>query len=622
MVLDQQRGGVGLLLGTPSAANSRLLSADANTRIYFQPNANFNGTVATAITFRAWDQTSGINGTTASTAANGGATAFSATTDTAAITVNAVNDPPTATNMSAAETYTEDTALNLINIVVSDIDSPNVTVTLTLSDVSAGSFNTATAGSVTSTFVGGVWTASGAIANVNTLLAALTFTPAANYNANFTVATSVSDGVAPAITGTKAFTGTPVNDAPVLDASKTPVLGAINEDAGAPVGAVGTLISSLVDFAAPAGQVDNVTDVDTGAQLGIAITTADASNGTWWYSTNNGAAWTLLGTPSAASSRLLSADANTRIYFQPNANFNGTVATAITFRAWDQTSGSNGALASTAANGGATAFSATTDAAAITVNAVNDAPVLATGSVLAYTENQAATAISGAITVADVDNPTLASATVAITGNFASGQDALGFTNVPATMGNIAGVYNAGTGVMTLTSAGATATTAQWQAALRAVTYANSSDNPSALARTVSYTVNDGTVNSNIVTSTINVTAVNDAPVLATGSVLAYTENQAATAINTVITSTDLDNATLASGTVSITTNFAAGQDVLGFTNVPATMGNIAGVYNAATGIMTLTSAGARRPRLNGRRRCNRSPIATAATPLVCWRAP
>src|SRR6185369_13146006 len=194
----------------------------------------------------------------------------------------------------------------------------------------------------------------------------------------------------------------------------------------------------------------------------------------------------------------------------------------------------------------------------INVTAVNDAPVLATGSVLAYTENQAATAINTVITTTDLDNATLASGTVSITTNFAAGQDVLGFTNVPATMGNIAGVYNAATGVMTMTSAGATATTAQWQAALQSVTYSNSSDTPSVLARTVSYRVNDGALNSNIVTSTINVTAVNDAPVLATGSVLAYTENQAATAINTVITTSDLDNATLASGTVSITTNFAA----------------------------------------------------------------
>ena len=155
-------------------------------------------------------------------------------------------------------------------------------------------------------------------------------------------------------------------------------------------------------------------------------------------------------------------------------------------------------------------------ASSVNVVRVNDAPVLATGSVLAYTENQAATAINTVITTADLDNATLASGTVSITTNFAAGQDVLGFTNVPATMGNIAGAYNAATGVMTLTSAGATATTAQWQAALRAVNYSNSSDSPSVLARTVSYTVNDGTVNSNTVTSTINVTAVNDAPVLAT----------------------------------------------------------------------------------------------------------
>ena len=52
---------------------------------------------------------------------------------------------------------------------------------------------------------------------------------------------------------------------------------------------------------------------------------------------------------------------------------------------------------------------------------------------------------------------------------FARGQDVLRFTNVPATMGNIAGATTAATGVMTLSSAGNTATTAQWQAALRAV---------------------------------------------------------------------------------------------------------------------------------------------------------
>jgi hypothetical protein len=129
-----------------------------------------------------------------------------------------VNDPPTATNLSAPETYTEDTPLNLIDIVISDVDSPNVTATLTLSTANAGSLSTGTSGPVTSTFspATGVWTASGPIANVNTLLAGVVFHPATNYNANFTIATSASDGVAPAITGTKMMTGIPVNDMPVF----------------------------------------------------------------------------------------------------------------------------------------------------------------------------------------------------------------------------------------------------------------------------------------------------------------------------------------------------------------------------------------------------------------------
>ena len=138
-----------------------------------------------------------------------------ASTATALVSATA-NAAPTATNLSAAEAYTEDTAKNLVDIVVADTDSANLTASLTLSNVAAGSLNTGTAGSVTSTYnaATGVWSAAGAKADVNTLLAALTFTPAANFNANFSIATSISDGVAPAITGSKAFTGTAVNDAP------------------------------------------------------------------------------------------------------------------------------------------------------------------------------------------------------------------------------------------------------------------------------------------------------------------------------------------------------------------------------------------------------------------------
>ena len=110
----------------------------------------------------------------------------------------------------------------------------------------------------------------------------------------------------------------PVNDAPVLNAAPDVVLGAVAEDAGAPVGAVGTLVSALVDIG---GALSNVTDADVAPLTGIAVTNAVTTNGAWFFSTDNGGSWTALGAVSSANARLLAADANTRIYFQPNANF-------------------------------------------------------------------------------------------------------------------------------------------------------------------------------------------------------------------------------------------------------------------------------------------------------------
>jgi hypothetical protein len=351
-----------------------------------------------------------------------------------------VNDAPTATNLDTPESYTEDTPLDLTDIVVADVDSPIVTATLTLSNAAAGALSTDTSNGVTSTYdpVTGLWTASGAIADVNTLLAGVTFTPALNFNADFTVATSVSDGVADAITGTKSFTGTPVNDAPVLDASKSPALATVAEDPGAPSGAVGTLVSSLVDFASPSGDVDNVGDVDSSALLGIALTATSAS-GTWFYSTNNGTTWTAVGAVSDNSALLLAADANTRLYLQPAADFNGTVASAITFRAWDQSSGSAGSTADTTTNGGTTAFSAMTDTASIVVSPVNDAPT-ATDLNTAETYTEDTPLNLADIVVADVDS---ANVTVTLTlSNTAAGALSTATSNA-VTSTFAAGVWSA-----------------------------------------------------------------------------------------------------------------------------------------------------------------------------------
>ena len=154
-----------------------------------------------------------------------------------------------------------------------------------------------------------------------------------------------------------------------------------------------------------------------------------------------------------------------------------------------------------------------TSAATAAVTNVNDAPAVAASGGTTAALEQIALAVDAGVTVADVDNATLASATVAITGGFHGGEDVLAFANNGSTMGNIAGSYAAGTGILTLTSVGAAATLAQWQAALRAVTYTDVSDVPNTVDRTISFVVNDGTLSSVASTKTVSVTAVNDVPV-------------------------------------------------------------------------------------------------------------
>jgi large repetitive protein len=143
----------------------------------------------------------------------------------------------------------------------------------------------------------------------------------------------------------------------------------------------------------------------------------------------------------------------------------------------------------------------------ITINAVNDAPAITAGATITFTEGEVAKAIDTTILVSDPDDTNLESATVQITANYANGQDILA---MPVTPG-IGSAFNALTGTLTLTGS---ATVAAYQAALRTVTYFNGSNNPSQAARTVAWTVNDGTANSNTATSTINVVAVNDPPIV------------------------------------------------------------------------------------------------------------
>ena len=181
---------------------------------------------------------------------------------------------------------------------------------------------------------------------------------------------------------------------------------------------------------------------------------------------------------------------------------------------------------------------------------------------------------------------------MSISGNFRSGQDVLAFTNTSATLyGNISASYNASTGVLTLTSSGATATLAQWQAALRAVTYLDTAAEPDVPPRTVSFSVNDGVAGSATATKTLDVFSP---PIVTTsGGTTNYAAGTAATVVDSGVTVTDPSRGTQASGTITIGAGFHSG-DTLSFTNISASLyGNISASYNSGTGVLTLTSSGA-----------------------------
>ena len=133
-----------------------------------------------------------------------------------------------------------------------------------------------------------------------------------------------------------------------------------------------------------------------------------------------------------------------------------------------------------------------------------------TGPAMQSIENDGAKVIDSVITLTDPDSSNMASATIQINGNYHSNEDTLSITPGDL-LGGVHASWDAGIGKLTLTGS---ATTANYVSMLEHIRYTNSSDDPHNDPRTLTWTVNDGTVNSTPQATTITVTAVNDAPVI------------------------------------------------------------------------------------------------------------
>jgi CSLREA domain-containing protein len=492
------------------------------------------------------------DGTTTSTAA------------TRAVDVAAVGDAPTVTASSGALAYTENAGAVAVDagLVVADADSATLagaTVVIATNytngeDVLAFTDQTGITGSWNAATGTLTLTGTATVAQYQAALRSVTYTNSSDAPSTLqrVVSFTVEDGTTTSAAATRAIDLTAVNDAPTVTASGTPL--AYTENDGAVAVDPGLVLDDLDHTTLAGATVRIVTNHASGEDL-LAFTDQAGITGSWNAATGT---LTLSGTATVAQYQA----ALRSITYTNTSDAPSTLQWVVSFTVDDGTSTSTAATR------------------AIDLTAVNDAPtVTASGTPLAYSENAGAIAVDPGLVVADADNATLVGATVTIVTNHASGEDVLAFTD----QAGITGSWNAATGTLTLTG---TATLAQYQAALRSITYANSSDAPSALQRVVSFTVDDGTTTSAAATRAIDVIASNDAPtVTASGTPLAYTENDGAVAVDPGLVLDDLDDATLTGATVRIATHYANGEDVLSFTD----QSGITGSWNSATGTLTLT---------------------------------
>ncbi len=217
----------------------------------------------------------------------------------------------------------------------------------------------------------------------------------------------------------------------------------------------------------------------------------------------------------------------------------------------------------------------------INIVSVNDMPVLSNieRTTLHYTEGDSPLQITDSVEIDDPDNAFMRKAEIQITGNYQIGEDELIFTNQDGILGS----WNAVAGKLTLNG---TSSLTDYKTAIRSIKYRNSSDNPLTLQRIISFTVNDGTDNSNTLTRTINITSINNAPVLTNIETepLIFTENDLPVQITNTITITDPDNTTMDSAAIQIVNNYQRDEDVLIFDN----RDEIKGTWNNSSGMLTL----------------------------------
>lgn len=278
-------------------------------------------------------------------------------------------------------------------------------------------------------------------------------------------------------------------------------------------------------------------------------------------------------------------------------------------------------LPSDVAASGALTFSATSGGGAADDFRVDNVQVLTTTDALAgtgytnsFTEGGAAVSIAGTAGIIDATDTNMESATITLLNPQTGDQLRVNGSTSGTLPGGIS--FSVSGAVVTLTGS---ASKADYAAAIQAVQFSNTSDDPATVQRNISVRVNDGDLNSNTAQAVINVIPVNDAPVNV-GSLPSQTSVDGASGISLTTAGgfTDVDNSSLtysATGLpAGLTINSATGV-ISGTINRSASQAGAGGVYSVA---VTATDAGGLSTTQNfSWVVTNPAPVATNDTTLV-----
>ncbi|MFN8794191.1 MAG: tandem-95 repeat protein [Betaproteobacteria bacterium] len=303
-----------------------------------------------------------------------------------------------------------------------------------------------------------------------------TYTPAANFHGALSFQYKASDGVADSNVATVSINVTPVNDAPVIELP--PVLQA---RANSPLQLM--------------------------REAGLRITDVDATSFTVTLATTGGVPIRLV--PDSLDDLVSHSGNGTDTVTIEGTKIN--VNRAVNGMVLDMgASGLIGLTVTVSDNGGAGVGGPLIATASSLIDVTPGAmpQVTTTAGPVTFTEDDPGLVVDPGLTVTDSDSAQLTQARVTIMLGFRAG-DLLQATSLP---GGITQSWDEASRVLTLSG---TTSVANYQAALRSVSFSNSSQSPSTATRTLAFVVDDGKGPSLAATREVKVVAVNDSPTLA-----------------------------------------------------------------------------------------------------------